>query len=393
MIKRRFGRTELNLPVFSTGGMRYQQTWQEHEPELEVEAQKNLEATISKSMKLGFNHIETARLYGSSEFQLGLALEPFARESYILQTKGVPDFSISNFTNNLEDSFRRLRTHRFDLYSLHGINLDEHLELVLKQGGCMDVLRDYQARGKIGHIGFSTHGSTSLIEKAIKSNAFDYVNLHYYYIQQSHRRCLTEAAQRDMGVFIISPNDKGGRLYDPPQKLRELTYPFSPMVFNNLFCLMHHEIHTLSLGAAKPSDFDEHLTTLEVLKTGDFSEVKRVKNRLDQAMIDCCGEMFILNWHKNLPSHENLPGNINLEVCIRLWILAKSFNMIEYGKSRYNLMGNADHWFPGQTIDPYFLPKVEERLKGHPFQKIIIKILEEIPDLFKGQDQKRLSQS
>ena len=39
------------------------------------------------------------------------------------------------------------------------------------------------------------------------------------------------ARQRDMGVFIISPNDKGGKLYDPPPKLTRLCAPLTPMQF------------------------------------------------------------------------------------------------------------------------------------------------------------------
>ena len=40
-----------------------------------------------------------------------------------------------------------------------------------------------------------------------------------------------------MGVFIISPNDKGGKLYEPPPKLTELCAPLTPMQFNDLYCL------------------------------------------------------------------------------------------------------------------------------------------------------------
>ncbi len=31
------------------------------------------------------------------------------------------------------------------------------------------------------------------------------------------------------------------------------------MIFNDLFCLLRPEVHTLSLGVANPEDFDEHL--------------------------------------------------------------------------------------------------------------------------------------
>jgi uncharacterized protein len=70
---RRFGRTELQMPVFSCGGMRYQHKWQDMPiSEIPDENQLNLEATIRRSLAVGITHIETARFYGSSEVQLGL---------------------------------------------------------------------------------------------------------------------------------------------------------------------------------------------------------------------------------------------------------------------------------------------------------------------------------
>jgi predicted aldo/keto reductase-like oxidoreductase len=68
-----------------------------------------------------------------------------------------------------------------------------------------------------------------------------------------------------MGVFIIIPSNKGGLLYQPSEKLVNLCSPLSPMVFNYLFSLSHPQVHTLSIGAAKPSDFNEHLKTLNLL--------------------------------------------------------------------------------------------------------------------------------
>ena len=59
---RRFGRTELAMPVISCGGMRYQYKWQDVKPsEIPAQNQANLEATIHRAFELGINHIETAR--------------------------------------------------------------------------------------------------------------------------------------------------------------------------------------------------------------------------------------------------------------------------------------------------------------------------------------------
>jgi len=59
---RRFGRTELAMPVISCGGMRYQFKWQDVDPkDIPRANQENLEATIHRAVDLGINHIETAR--------------------------------------------------------------------------------------------------------------------------------------------------------------------------------------------------------------------------------------------------------------------------------------------------------------------------------------------
>ncbi len=60
MLYRRFGRTELQMPVFSCGGMRYQHKWQDVPlSDVPDENQANLEATIHRAVQLGINHIET----------------------------------------------------------------------------------------------------------------------------------------------------------------------------------------------------------------------------------------------------------------------------------------------------------------------------------------------
>ena len=55
---RRFGRTELAMPVISCGGMRYQYKWQDVEAsEIPADNQANLEATIHRALELGIIHI------------------------------------------------------------------------------------------------------------------------------------------------------------------------------------------------------------------------------------------------------------------------------------------------------------------------------------------------
>ena len=106
---RRFGRTNLKMPVLSLGGMRFQQSWNHLDSsEISNKQRKKVDTLLSLANKYGFNHIETAFHYGTSEIELGFAIDTSYRKSIILQTKIPPNknlfFSMSSlnfqfFTN------------------------------------------------------------------------------------------------------------------------------------------------------------------------------------------------------------------------------------------------------------------------------------------------------
>ncbi|KAB8335880.1 aldo/keto reductase [Scytonema tolypothrichoides VB-61278] len=393
MLYRRFGRTELKMPVFSCGGMRYQYKWQDV-PQWQIprDNQKNLEATIRRAVELGINHIETARGYGSSEMQLGRILPKFPREELIVQTKVGPVADPKEFQRDFETSLRNLRLDYVDLLGIHGINNVESLNYTIRPGGCLEVAKKLQAQGKVRFIGFSTHGSTDIIIQTINTNQFDYVNLHWYYINQVNWAAIEAANSQDMGVFIISPSDKGGMLYKPPQKLINLCTPLSPMVFNDLFCLSHPQVHTLSLGAAKPQDFDEHLKTLDLLENA--SEIlSPILTRLEKEAIATLGEDWVKTWHLNLPTFEETPDEINIPVILWLRNLAIAYDLLDYAKMRYNLLGNASHWFPGNKAEEVDKLDLRQCLSRSPHADKIPRLLAQAHQMLAGEAVQRLSQS
>jgi predicted aldo/keto reductase-like oxidoreductase len=388
---RRFGRTELQMPVFSCGGMRYQHSWKDI-PQWQIpqKNQENLEATIRRALELGINHIETARGYGTSEVQLGKILPQLPREQLIVQTKVSPTANAHEFRKTLEQSLANLRLETVDLLGIHGINTAELLDYTLRPGGCLEVARDFQRQGRVRFIGFSTHAPTAVIQAAISSDQFDYVNLHWYYINQENWPAIQDARHHDMGVFIISPSDKGGHLYNPPDTLSRLCEPFSPMVFNDLFCLQHEEVHTLSIGAARPTDFDEHLKALPKLDQA-AELVKPILDRLQQRAIEVLGEHWLNTWKIGLPKPEETPGNINIPVILWLRNLWLVYDMEEYAKARYNLLGNGGHWFPGQKAEQVERLDLSACLKQSPHAKVIPELLAEVHRHLGGQAVARLS--
>lgn len=385
---RRFGKTELQIPVLSCGGMRYQQSWKDKDPVTD-ESQQNLEACIRRAIDVGVNHIETARGYGTSEYQLGQILPELPRNEIIVQTKVAPFDSVEKFEKVFERSMSLLKLDYVDLFAIHGVNSEEEWARAQQ---CLDTAERWRREGRIRNIGFSTHGSADLITQAIESDRFDYVNLHWYYIFQENWPCIKAATARDMGVFIISPNDKGGLLYKPSDKLRELCAPLDPMVFNGLFCLSHPEVHTLSCGVARPEDFDIHLEMVARLPEAQ-TRIAPVIARLESAMEDTLGKEWVATWRDGLPAWKDVPGHVNVHMILHLRNLALAFDMVEYGKMRYNLLGNGGTWFPGEQARALESLDLSACLANSPHRNVIPRYLAEADALLAGEAKKRLQAS
>ena len=215
------------------------------------------DATLRRGLDLGINHIETARGYGSSERWLGRWLQEQGRPQGLIFTTKIPPLpDRPTMAAYLEDSYRRLGGQRIDCLALHGLNTWEHLAWVQQPQGCMAAVRQAQAEGWIGHVGFSSHGSRSLIEAAISTGLFEFLNLHYYFFFQRHAPLIDLARQQDLGIFIISPADKGGLLYTPSQTLIDLCQPFTPLALTYRWLLSQPGITTLSTGPAQRGELD-----------------------------------------------------------------------------------------------------------------------------------------
>lgn len=390
---RRFGRTNLQMSVLSCGGMRFQQSWKDLAPEdLTAQEEERLEATVRRALALGVNHIETARGYGSSERQLGRLLPKLPRENIILQTKVSPGKDGSEFRKTFETSLDRLQQSQVDLLAIHGINNREILDSCLKPDGPLAELQQIRDEGLARFIGFSTHGPTDVIVDAIETDAFDYVNLHWYYFDQINAPAIAAAHAHDMGCFIISPNDKGGRLYDPPAKLVHLCQPLSPMAFNALFCLANPHVHTLSFGAGQPSDFDVCQEYLGYIPQA-AETIKPVAEALEAEARRILGDLWYDTWSQDLPPYEQVPGQMHLYHILRLYGAWKAFDMLAYGKMRYNLMGNGGHWMPGQKVCLDKINAVVSLLKDSPIADQLAAALREVHAACNDEEQKRMSET
>ena len=393
---RRFGRTELPMPLLSLGGMRFQQSWSDlPADQITADSQANLRRILEQAVVHGLHHVETARHYGSSERQLSSLLRQVPDARRILQTKVPPQADSAAFEAELQTSFERLGVERVDLLAIHGINLPEHLEQTLRPGGCLEVVRRWQAAGRVGSVGFSTHAPLPLILEAIASDGFDYINLHWYFIRQDNRPAIEAAQAHDMGVFVISPTDKGGHLHSPSPRMQELCAPLHPIVFNDLFCLTAPGIHTISVGAAQPQDLNLHLQAVALLPQA-AELLPPILARLEQARRDALNPAWLSSWQQGLPDWQDTPGQLNLPVLLWLHNLLEAWDLESFARARYGLLGAGSHWFPGANADGFDQAVSERQLRqalaASPWAAQIPAILRQLKQRLGGTAVKRLSQ-
>ena len=334
---RRFGKTDLSLSVFSLGTMR------------SLASAETFHATAVAAIEHGINHLETARGYGQSEQLLGRLLKSLGqsvRSRLIVTTKIPPTPDAATMTAHLQESLTRLQLDTIDCLAIHGINTPQHLAWIQQPEGCMATLQAAQAAGKIRHIGFSTHGSQAVIRAAIATGLFAFVNLHYYTFFPHHDPVVTLAQQQDMGIFIISPADKGGQLYTPPNKLRHICAPFEPLHLTYRWLLSDPRVTTLSVGPAVPKELELPLIMGD--RTAPLTSAETAAfHRLHEAAQQALGNHQCHQCYDCLPC----PEDINIPEVLRLRNLAIAYDMASFGQYRYGMFENAGHWFPGRKAN------------------------------------------
>ncbi len=350
---RRFGKTNKALSVVTLGGMRFDDGWSKPRDAPHRAMVDQCKSVLTRALDDGINHIETAYGYGKSEFCYGQAFRELgiARDRYYLMTKGAPHTADATH-RMVEEQLTGLGTDYIDFYGWHGLNTHELSGVALQAGGPVETLKKYQEQGVIGHVGFSTHAPLDVIVGAIESGAFDFVNLHYYYFFQRNWAAIQLAELRDMGVFIISPNDKGGRLFEAPPLLRDLTAPLTPIQFNARFCLRSPAVHTLSFGMTELSHFDEMRGILPAsvpFTAEDQAIFERMNARLSVDPLSAYEGYDLVGD----------PSGINIAEVLRFRRMWKCYDMTAFGSYRYNMLEGDGNWVPGHFATPDRVARVD----------------------------------
>lgn len=161
-------------------------------------------------MRAFFEHggqmIDSSPMYASSQDVIGDCLARAPAPNLFSATKvWIPGRWLG--IQQMESSRERWRVKRFDLMQIHNmLDWQTHLE----------TLRQYKREGKIRYIGITTsHGRRhDELEKALRAEAFDFVQFTYNIAErEAEQRLLPLARERGVAVIINRPFE-GGDLFE-----------------------------------------------------------------------------------------------------------------------------------------------------------------------------------
>ena len=339
-----------------------------------LESPEAMEAVLRRAVAAGINHIETAPAYGPAERHLGTALaslaqdQPGRRADLVITSKILPSPSAPEAWSQLLSSLQRLGLQRLDNLAIHGLNTDAHLHWALHGAGA-ELRKRALGEGMVRQVGFSSHGSNSLIAKALESGHFHFCSLHLHLFDPSRLPLATEALNAGLGVMAISPADKGGRLQDPPPMLLADCAPWRPLQLAYRF-LLARGISTLTIGAARPSDLDlaEVLSSAsQALSPEEEDALQRLQTRGKERLGDAwCGQCQAC-----LPCPQEVP----IPSLLRLRQLAIGHGLEAFSRERYNLIGQAGHWW--EQVDARACQRCGDCLPRCPLHLPIPDLLED----------------
>jgi uncharacterized protein len=214
IIRRKLGKTDIELPVVSYGVMRSDNA-----------------ALVKSAYQLGIVLFDTAHGYqeGKNETMLGEIFKEMPRNSFVLATKVSPDdvdrktgelgpgSTKENILSKFELSLQRLQMKYTDILYFHNVT-NRNTALAPQM---LEAFNELKKQGKVRYIGMSTHkNEPDVIQAAIDSNFYDVV-LTSINFTQAHAPNIKEkiALAAEKGIGIVAMKTMAGGFLDKERKL------------------------------------------------------------------------------------------------------------------------------------------------------------------------------
>lgn len=182
--------------------------------------EERLAEMVDWAMAHGVNYFDTAYTYhdGRSEVVLGRVLARHPRESYYLATKypGHQPQESYDPAATFEEQLHNCGVEYFDFYLLHNVNESTIGTYTDPRWGIVEYFVEQKRLGRIGHLGFSCHGSADIIRRFLDhcDGAMEFCQIQLNYLDWTLQKARDKYAlleERGVPVFVMEPV-RGGRL-------------------------------------------------------------------------------------------------------------------------------------------------------------------------------------
>ncbi|HZL64630.1 MAG TPA: aldo/keto reductase [Thermoleophilia bacterium] len=226
---REFGKIDFKPSALGFGAMRLPVlTDADGRPEFKRIDYPAATAMLHRAIEGGVNYVDTAWMYheDTCETWLGRALEGGYRERVKIATK-MPVWNVkkpSDFDRILGVQLERLQEEHIDFYLLHSLDA-AHWKNVVEQGQLAAAERAL-ADGRIGHFGFSFHGTYEDFEEILAAtDLWEFCQIQFNYMDEDYqagRRGLELAAGKGLGVIVMEPVRGGALARNVPPQVQAL---------------------------------------------------------------------------------------------------------------------------------------------------------------------------
>ncbi|WP_207721550.1 aldo/keto reductase [Neobittarella massiliensis] len=204
----------ISTPLLGFGTMRLPQD------ENKVIDQAHVQKMVDLAMEKGVNYFDTAYPYheGKSEVSVGLALQKYPRDSYLLVDK-LPMWEVkekADMERIFNTQLERCQTDYFDIYLLHSMDASSFAKAV--EFGAYDFVRQKQREGKVRFVGFSFHDAPDVLQHIVDTYTWDIAQIQLNYIDWEMQHAdLQYQILTDAGIpIIVMEPVRGGFLANLP---------------------------------------------------------------------------------------------------------------------------------------------------------------------------------
>ena len=300
MLKRKLGRTGLEVPIIGLGGAGLSQPIEEITP------------LINRSLERGNNFIH---VYAPQEVNVGRVLAGRRQEFIIAAHVDVysdPERKMGTadeIMGRIETCLTDLQTDCVELFQFHGV-MDEDSLNFIRTGGAMEGLKKAQEQGKVQYIGITGHYSPSLVD-ALKPGDFDTVMIPFNVMRRDFGAdpsigLFPMTTRMDIGVIIMKPI-AGGRI--------------TQNLSTALKFILAHDVTLAIPGAHNIQELDEDIDAAEEFTA--LSEEERSQYANDLFIL---GEPYCRQCGYCLPC----PGEMNIPAILRMERTCTVFGLKEW---------------------------------------------------------------